>query len=202
MYSQFKEAKEGGTMTVLQPGVHQVFIESLDVVDVATANFNGIVADMVLSDGTLSVKERIFPFAASPNFKDYKTKMVIPDKDQEKQYLDKHMHLFSKAADNTEAMINDVVAAAANIADKALGFKAYINAISKHVVKANGGKDFKALIIDKDGFSKYPMWRGGCAEDLSSNLIKFDPVKHGAKPKPEGMEESYGGEENSDDAPF
>ena len=193
MYENFKNVEEGAVLSILTPGLHEVSIESLTVSNISTSGFTGEVADVVIIDKDgKNVKERIFPFAVSPNFKDFTTGVVKTDKEQQDIYLGKHKHLFSKACVSEEAMIADV--------SLATSFPTYIAALAKHVVKANGGKEFRVLIVDKKGFSTYPMWKGGSAEALTDSSLAFDSVKHGPKLKPMGIEPSAPGAE--DDMPF
>ena len=191
MYGNLENVKEGSVSNVLEPGIHKVHVKSLEVVQVTTDKYNGAVADLVLSDGVKEVKERIFPFTFNPTYKDSKG-VPTPQDEQQKTYLSKHMHLFNKAVG--EERYKQIVSGATSFQD-------YINRISAAVCMNKGGGEFKVMIIDKGGYSKYPMWTGGCAENLDSNNLVFDKDKYGRKPKPEGLETGSGAEA-SDDLPF
>lgn len=194
MYGNLESVKEGSVSNVLKPGVHVVSIDSLVYSTIATPNYSGEVADMVIKSAEgKELKERIFPFKFNTNFKN-KDGQPIDMKTQQDDYLAKHMHLFNKAVG--EERYKQAVSGATSFGD-------YINRISAVVCKNKGGQDFKILVVDKGGYSKYPFWSGGSAETIDSNKLVFDMAKHGPKPKPEDLLPSLGGAGTTeDDLPF
>lgn len=192
-YGNIDDVKEGSANTALSPGIHPVHIESLIPSEISTEKYTGWIADLVLTDGDLSLKERIFPFNFNPSFKT-RDGVLISEADQWASYKAKHLHLFSKACDR--ATLESVV-------NGATSFQDYIARYASKATRENGGTDFKILVVDKKGFSTYPMWTGGSACLIDENTLKFDPVKHGPKPKDDSAVESPAPSgEGKDKVPF
>lgn len=192
MYGDTTGVEEGKSSEYFQPGLHQVFIESLTLNQSKTESYEDSVVDVVLTNGKLKIETRIFPFKYNPDFTEFNSETLITEDKQSKDYRAKNMHLFNKAIGVEEYK---------SLIDGAQSFEEYIQRLSSKVTRANGGKDFRILIIEKNGFSKYPMWKGGCAETLDSNGLSYDPEKHGPIRKTESMvEQPAGGTE--DNLPF
>lgn len=185
MYGDTTGIEEGAPSEFLSYGVHEVFIESLTLIQTKTANYEGPVADLVLSNGRLRNEHRIFPFRYNPEFKDFNTGVHTLEPKQIEDYKTKHMHLFNKAVGEEE--YKSLIAGVDSFED-------YIQKLASKVTKLNGGKGFKVLLKDKNGFPVYPMWKGGSAESLDSNNIEFDPIAHGPKQKKESEIEGPDGD--------
>ena len=64
VYGNTAASGEGGSANILNPGLHKVYIESIEKVSISTSKYNGDAADIKIvgvNGGTLS--HRIFPFA-------------------------------------------------------------------------------------------------------------------------------------------
>jgi hypothetical protein len=182
---------QGGS---LQPGVHIVSFKEISVTDVSTANYTGQVIDVVYEDkgGTTSTR-RIFPFAFQPSWTD-RNGVNIPEDVQRKQYLGKNLHMFKYALDGSDQTYFATVAGSNDL-------PTYVSKLQK-CLKANGGKEFKILVVAEKGkYPKYPWWQGGCTANATDD-ITFNPEKHGYKQKDENAMEAASGGETTDKLPF
>lgn len=178
---ELAEEINGGTGNHLEPGIHKVFIESLKIEQMQTANYNGNVAKLVLSnDEGKTIEQSIFPFSFSPNFKKWGTEEVVPEAEQLKNYLLELKEIFSRAANGGEAAYD-----AATTAQGVTSFETFIAAISPLVTKATGGKYIWQLIkANKKNFSTIALHKGGSTRTFVEGQecpIRFDEAKYGKK---------------------
>lgn len=179
MYGEIEGIVEsqGGS---IQPGVHNVHIKSVTLEEIATSGYTGQAFDVTFENnkGETSVR-RVFPFKFQPSWTD-RNGNNIDEQSQKKTYLGKNLHMFVNAFGGRQAY----EAALAGVIE----LHQYVNAMQK-ATKAQGGKEFKILVVAEKGkYPKYPWWHGGCAGSLTDELT-FNSEKHGYKQKEESAME-------------
>ena len=183
IYGNVAEAGQGGSSNILEPGIHKVYVESVEVIDIATAKYNGKAADIKLvgvNGGTLS--GRVFPYTFQADRADFNGNLLDADA-QAKEYLSKLNHMFFKAAGTEEAYKNATTGATS--------FEDMMMRANSVCAKDKGGVPYWQMVVaDKNNYSKLPMWKGGCAEAINGDFpctLAFNEAKYGKK-QPAGAE--------------
>jgi len=183
IYGNAASAGQGGSSNILEPGIHQVYVEKIEVIDISTAKYNGKAADIKLvgvNGGTLS--GRVFPYMYQADRTDFNGNLLTAD-DQAKEYLGKLNHMFFKAAGSEEKY--------ATATNGATSFEDMMARANSVCAKENGGLPYWQMVIaDKNNYSKLPMWKGGCAEAVNGDFpcsLAFNEQKYGKK-QPAGAE--------------
>jgi hypothetical protein len=179
-----EEVNSGGG-NYIPVGVHKVFVKSLAIEPLQTPNYTGNIAKLVIAnDEGKELEETIYPFKFNESFKVWKdgkqTDEIVPQAQQEDDYLLKHKELFSRAAKGGEAAYDTAVNAAG-----ITSFETYIAAISGLVTRAVGGNYIWQLVkANKKNFATIAMHKGGSTRNFVEGQecpLKFDEAKYGKK---------------------
>lgn len=197
IYGNVAAAGEGSSMSIIEPGVHKVYVESVTVQTITTPKYNGEAADIKIAGvdgGTLT--HRLFPFNFQADRTDYNGKLMTQE-EQIAEYFSKLNHIFFKAAGSADRYTNAT--------NGATSFTDLMNRINSVVSKNNGGVAYWQMVIaDSNNYSKLPMWKGGCCEAINGDFpstLKFDALKYGKK-QPQGAEAATSGAPAVNQLPF
>jgi len=192
MYGNISNASEQAPS--LSYGINTISVVDIKVEAVATAKYNGdvMVVTFANANGAIHTK-RHFPYAFNEARVNYTTKVPLTSAEQEKEYLSKIKHLYTKAHKGDDASFDAIMSGATD-------FKSFAALLKTATTGANG-EFFRCKFIDKNGFPTIPDYTGGVAEKLTTNpsMLRFDPVKDGPKQQRPDLET---GTADSADLPF
>jgi uncharacterized membrane protein YkoI len=192
MYGNTESLKDKAS-GVIQPGVHNVYFDKLEVEKIKTEKFEGEVVNITLKkDNGEAISFREFPFKEREGAKNGKGE-VLTLSDQWKYYQDTHIATFKNAVASYDEMVEKLTSA--------VDFKTYIEAY-KGALAENGGRKFEARIVsDKNGYSTY-RFRFNSSAELGSNTVQFDEKLHGKPQKAATPEPITSGNGEENDLPF
>lgn len=198
MYNTQVELNEGGGGNYLSIGVQKVFVESLKIEQLATPNYTGNIAKLVLTnDEGKSLEESIFPFKYNPELTKFGTTELLTQDQQLKDYLQKMQEIFARAASGGEESYKKATATAST-------FEEFVAAVSPLVCKASGGQYIWQLIkANKRGYATIALHKGGSTRAFVEGEacpITFDESKYGKKTLAPSAAETTGA--GTDDLPF
>ncbi len=192
MYGNISNASESAPS--LSYGINIISVVDVKVEAVATAKYTGdvMVVTFANAGGAIHTK-RHFPYSFNEARVNYATKVPLTAAEQEKEYLSKIKHLYTKAHKGDDKSFDTILSGATD-------FRSFAALLKLATTGANG-EFFRCKFIDKNGYPTIPDYTGGVAEKLSvdPSLLRFDLAKDGPKPKRADLET---GAENSMDLPF
>ncbi len=178
-------AKESNSSPVLEPGIHEVKVTNIEMVDINTAKYKGLAMDIVFTNEDGQLRKRIFEYSYQADKKDSKNVPISAD-DQFNRYLSVVKHLMNKAC-ATDDIFDKAVATATD-------FKSFVLAIKS---VCEGGEMCIVVSADSNNSSTIAPFTGGVAARIADKkLLRFDPAKQGKKSGPLGAEASGQASEN------